>query len=106
MGAEPPIVRYHLACLAAHYPHHGRLITRQVNDLASDFAGTQPGAYLRLTAALLRGDDTQVHAIAEEIVGWADNLDPGWPRAPNVSPALKATHILAIGAYRAAANTT
>ncbi|MFC4855996.1 hypothetical protein [Actinophytocola glycyrrhizae] len=102
--AEPRIIQYVLACLAAHYPHHGRLIIQQVSDMASDYVGTQPGDYLRLAVALLRGDDTQVPTIAGDIVGWAVNLDPGWLDASSVSPALKATHILATGAYKAASH--
>lgn len=100
--AEPPITRYVLACVAAHYPHHGRLIAGQVSDMSSDYAGTQPGAYLRLAEALLRADDTRSFAIAEDIISWAEDLDPGWLDAPDISPALKGTHTLAMGAHRAA----
>ncbi|MBB4908764.1 hypothetical protein [Actinophytocola algeriensis] len=104
-NTEPPLTRYVLGCVAAHYPHHGRLITGQVSDMSSDYAGTQPGVYLKLAEALLRADDTQTFTIAADIISWAEDLDPGWLDAPGVSPALKGTHTLAMGAPRAA-NTT
>jgi hypothetical protein len=89
----------------AHYPHHGRLIAQQVSEMTSDYADTQPGAYLRLADALLRSDETQALTIATGIVDWAVDLNPGWLDAPGVSPTLKGTHTLAAGAYRAANNT-
>ena len=59
----------------------------------------------KLAEALLRADDTQTFTIAADIISWAEDLDPGWLDAPGVSPALKGTHTLAMGAPRAA-NTT
>lgn len=100
-NTEPPITRYVLACVAAHYPHHGRLIAGQVSDMSSDYAGTQPGAYLRLAEALLHADDTQTLTIATDIISWAEDLNPGWIDAPGISPAMKGTHTLAMGAHRA-----
>ncbi|MEO3746838.1 hypothetical protein [Plantactinospora sp. B5E13] len=99
--AEPPAVRFVLACLAGLHPQHGRRIGAQVDAMAREFHGTRPGAYLLLADALVDGRDDQALALAADILAWADDLDPGWLDAANVPTAVKAGHVLADGALRA-----
>ncbi|ETK31010.1 hypothetical protein MPTA5024_37115 [Microbispora sp. ATCC PTA-5024] len=102
--AEPPAVRFVLACLAGLYPHLGRRIGDQITVLAQEFDGTQPGAYLLLADALVHVRDDQALAVAADIVGWETSLDPGWLDAAGVTGAVKAGHVLAEGALRVLGN--
>lgn len=100
-AAEPPAVRFVLACLAGLHPHHGRRIGAEVDAMAREFHGTRPGAYLLLADALVDGRDDQALALATDIVAWEDGLDPGWLDATNVTATVRACHVLADGALRA-----
>lgn len=96
--AEPPAIRYVLAVLAAQHPGHGARAVDRVAALATELDGTQQGAYLRLAVELVLGRDAQAMALASEIVGWADRLEPEWLEAPGVPDRVKAAHVLAEGA--------
>jgi hypothetical protein len=102
---EPPALRYVLACLAALYPDQGRKVADEVAAMATDYADTQHGAYLRLAGALVRSDDDQALAIARDILTWEDDLEPGWLDVPGVTAALRAGHVLAEGVLRTAGDT-
>jgi hypothetical protein len=102
---EPPALRYVLACLAALYPDQGRALADQVAAMAADYAGTRHGAYLHLAAALVRGDDEQALATAEDIYTWEDDLEARWLDATGVSATLKAGHILTGGVLRTVGDT-
>ena len=96
--------RYALACLAALYPEHGRPMLGEVTAMAGTYAGTQPGAYLRLAEALLAGDDDQALGLAEEIVGWQQSLDPGLLADTDVPASVRAAQVLVGGALFATAD--
>jgi hypothetical protein len=96
--AEPPGIRYVLAVLAAQHPGHGVLAADRIAAFAAELDGTQQGAYLRLAVELVHGRDAAALALAAEIVAWADRLDPQWLDAADVSPAVRAAHVLAEGA--------
>lgn len=103
--AEPPAVRFALACLAGVYPHHGQQIGDHIAHMAPELHGTQPGAYLHLAHALVHGRDDQAMAIATDIVAWQDSHNPGWLETADLTIAVKAGHILAEGALRQLGNT-
>ncbi|WP_406081329.1 hypothetical protein [Micromonospora sp. NBC_00858] len=46
----------------------------------------------------MHGRDERALALATEIVGWADRLEPEWLEAPGVPDGIKAAHVLAEGA--------
>jgi len=99
-NAEPPAVRFALACLAAFYPHHGHQIGDHIAGMAEQLEGTRPGAYLQLAHALVQAHDGRAPALATDIVAWEDDHDPGWLEAPDVTTAVKAGHVLAEGALQ------
>lgn len=96
--AEPLAIRFVLACLAALHPGHGVRASDAISTLAGELDGTQQGAYLRLAGALVAGRDDHALALATEIVGWAEHLEPEWLEAPGVPDGVKAAHVLAEGA--------
>ncbi|GAA3782676.1 hypothetical protein GCM10022225_83710 [Plantactinospora mayteni] len=102
---EPPAVRFVLACLAGVYPHHGRQIGDRIAHMAQELTGTQAGAYLHLTHALVHGRDDPAIAIATDIVAWQDSHDPGWLDIPDLTIAVKASQILTEGALHQLSNT-
>ncbi|MEW2508136.1 hypothetical protein AB0878_47515 [Amycolatopsis sp. NPDC047767] len=104
--AEPPAIQFALACLAALYPQHSQHLTHQTAALAATYAGTQPGVYVELAAALHRTDDDQALALAHQIATWEDDLDQDWLHAPNTTAALRAAHALATGALHPLSHTT
>lgn len=104
-NTEPPALRYALTCLAALYPHHAHQTVDHITGMAEQLEGTQPDAYLKLAHALLRDQNGQALAIATDIVAWEQNHDPGWLDAPGVTAAVKAGHVLAMGALRVLSNT-
>ncbi len=104
-NAEPPAIRFALACLAGLYPRHGGQIGDQIAGMADRFEGTQPGTYLQLARALEEAEDDQALAIAADIVEWEDDHDPGWLEAPGITAAVKAGHVLTEGALRVLSNT-
>ncbi|WBB93387.1 hypothetical protein [Verrucosispora sp. WMMC514] len=103
--SEPPAIQYALACLAALYPHHAHPVGEAIADMADQFDGTRPGAYLNLAHALVRGQDDEALAIATDIVGWEPDHDAALLDAPDVPAAVKASHILTRGALRVLSTT-
>ncbi|MEH0982203.1 hypothetical protein [Micromonospora sp. CPCC 205556] len=96
--AEPQGIRFVLAVLAAQHPDHGVRAADRIAALAAELDGTQQGAYVRLALELVHGRNEQALALATEIVGWADHLEPEWLKAPGVPDGIKAAHVLAEGA--------
>ncbi|MEU2170941.1 hypothetical protein ACH47V_25795 [Micromonospora chersina] len=96
--AEPPAVRFVMACLAALYPHHGRQISDHITSMALEFDGTEPGEYLQLAAELVHSRDDQALAAATDIVAWEESHDPNWLNATELTIAVRAGHVLAEGA--------
>ncbi|WBB48476.1 hypothetical protein O3597_25900 [Verrucosispora sp. WMMA2044] len=103
--SEPAAIRYALACLTALYPHHAHPIAEHIADMAAQFDGTQPGAYLNLAHALVRSQDDQALSIATDIVGWEPDHNPALLDAPHVPAAVKASYILTEGALRVLSTT-
>ncbi|MEV4481446.1 hypothetical protein [Micromonospora coxensis] len=96
--AEPPAIRFLLAVLAAQHPGHGVRAADRIAALAAELDGTQQGRYLRLALELVHGRDERALALAAEIVGWADRLEPQWLDAPGVPDGIRAAHVLTEGA--------
>jgi hypothetical protein len=94
---EPPAVRYLLAALAGLYPEPGRQLTAQVDAMARQHTGTQPGAYLDLAVALLHTDHDKAIRSCRTIYGWNEQIPLDWLDAPGVPPAIRAGRILADG---------
>ncbi|WP_433200909.1 hypothetical protein ACQP00_29610 [Dactylosporangium sp. CS-047395] len=105
--AEPPAIRYALACLAALYPDHAGHVGDDIADLAGQVAGTQPGAYLNLAHALVQGRDDDALAIATDIVAWDTAADPGLldDPDPDATAAGRAACVLATGALNVLRST-
>jgi hypothetical protein len=96
--AEPQAIRFVLAVLAAQHPGHGVRAADRIAALAAALDGTQQGAYVRLALELVHGRNERALALATEIVGWADRLEPEWLAAPAVPDEVRAAHVLAEGA--------
>ncbi|SCG39601.1 hypothetical protein [Micromonospora coxensis] len=72
-------------------------VADRIAALAAELVGTQQGAYLRLALELVHGRDERAVALATEIVGWADRLEPQWLEASGVPDGIKAAHVLTEG---------
>jgi hypothetical protein len=97
-ATEPDANRFLLAALAALYPDQAGHLVDEITAAAQDYEGTQPGAYLRLAAALLIGDSDQALAHAQDILAWDDEIEADWLDAPGVSVTTRCGHVLARGA--------
>jgi hypothetical protein len=102
---QPPAIQFTLAALAGLYPEHSTAIAAEADALASEYAGTQQGAYLKLASALRQGDDNAALTIAREITRWNEDTDPDWLDAPGLPARITCGHLLAEGVSRIA-NTT
>ncbi|QUN17056.1 hypothetical protein [Nocardia seriolae] len=64
---EPPENKYVLAILAALFPDTGRSIAQQVQILATEAPDPQQRLFLRLSAALIRGNDSELPELIAEV---------------------------------------
>jgi hypothetical protein len=94
---QPPAIQFALATFAALHPEHGGAHTGELDALAADVAGTQPGAYLELATALLHGDQTAAIRHSQEIISWHEDADPRWLEAPDLPAAITCGHLLIQG---------
>lgn len=85
---------------AGLYPEHGLSHAGQTDAFTAEYAGTQPGAYLQLAAALRNMDDATALANAGEITQWDEDADPQWLSAPAIPARVRCGHLLAQGAER------
>ena len=100
---EPPAIR---AILAALYPSAGQRIGAHIAEMAVELRGTQIGAYLELAHSLVNTDDETAGRIADDIVAWADDLDPGWLEAPGLPTTVAAGHVLTEGLLHVVGSTS
>ncbi len=94
---QPPAIQFALASLAALHPVLGAARAAELDALAADVDGTQPGAYLQLAIALLRGDQAAAVRHAHEIITWHDDANPRWLEAPDLPTPITCGHLLIHG---------
>lgn len=101
---QAPAVQFALAVLAALYPEQAATAVAEIGRFADEYAGTQPGAYLDLAVALLRGDDAAALHAARGIAGWHEDIDADWLDLPGLPVRVTCTHLLHRGAMSIATN--
>ncbi len=93
--AEPPLVRFQLARLAALYPEQAQHLCAEIAALADSIPGTRHQVVLHLALAQLDGRDDQAIELAELAGRWETGyLNETWQDTPGVSDRSRAEHAL------------
>ncbi len=92
---EPVAVRFAVACLAAVSASATAVSVAEVQAMARQYEGTQPGWCLQLAAAMIAGDDAVMASTAQTVAVWAFGASAGRPESLGVQPRFYAMHILA-----------
>ena len=101
---QAPAVKFALAVLAALCPQQAGTAVAKIDRFADQYTGTQPGAYLDLSVALLRGDDPGALRAARNIAGWHNEVDIDWLNLPGLPVRVRCSHLLLEGAMSVASD--